>query len=117
MPWHIFLPPDDGNVYFGQSNVLLPEYFSASSHIIVVGVCPHEDTLTPYEGIVRELTLEFSFAYRPHEFGEALGLLQSHSELAARLITSRQPLASIEAAFDSLAANPHEIKVLINPHA
>lgn len=87
------------------------------THIIVVGVCPHEDTLTPYEGIVRELTLEFSFAYRPHEFGEALGLLQSHSELAARLITSRQPLASIEAAFDSLAANPHEIKVLINPHA
>ena len=87
------------------------------SHIIVVGVCPHEDTLTPYEGIIRELTIEFSFAYRPHEFRDAFTLLQSHLDLAARLITSRQPLDRTEAAFDSLAADPHEIKVLINPQA
>ena len=89
----------------------------AHSHIIVVGVCPHEEKITPLEGITRELALEFSFAYRPGEFSTALGLIEAHADLAARMITSRQPLASTEAAFDALAKDPHEIKILIDPNA
>jgi threonine dehydrogenase-like Zn-dependent dehydrogenase len=87
------------------------------SHIIVAGVCPHEEKLTPLDGILRELTLEFSFAYRPEEFAEALTMIERHPDKAARLITSRQPLANTEAAFDSLAKNPSEIKILIQPGA
>lgn len=87
------------------------------SHIIVAGVCPHEEKLTPLDGIIRELTLEFSFAYRPEEFAAALALIEKHPDKAARLITSRQPLASTEAAFDALAKNPGEIKILIDPNA
>jgi threonine dehydrogenase-like Zn-dependent dehydrogenase len=87
------------------------------SHIIVAGVCPHEEKLTPLDGILRELTLEFSFAYRPEEFAAALALIGEHPDKAARLITSRQPLASTEAAFDALAKNPSEIKILIDPNA
>ena len=87
------------------------------SHIIVAGVCPHEEKLTPLDGILRELTLEFSFAYRPEEFAAALKLIETHPDKAARLITSRQPLARTEAAFDSLAKNPSEIKILIDPNA
>jgi threonine dehydrogenase-like Zn-dependent dehydrogenase len=44
----------------------------AHAHVIVVGVCPHEEKITPLEGITRELTLEFSFAYRTEEFATAL---------------------------------------------
>jgi threonine dehydrogenase-like Zn-dependent dehydrogenase len=87
------------------------------SHIVVAGVCPHEEKLTPLDGIIRELTLEFSFAYRPEEFAAALKLIEVHPGKAARLITSRQPLANTEAAFDSLAKNPSEIKILIDPNA
>ena len=87
------------------------------SHIIVAGVCPHEEKLTPLEGILRELTLEFSFSYRPEEFAAALAMIAAHPDKAARLITSRQPLANTEAAFDSLAKNPSEIKILIDPNA
>jgi threonine dehydrogenase-like Zn-dependent dehydrogenase len=87
------------------------------SHIVVAGVCPHEEKLTPLDGIIRELTLEFSFAYRPEEFAAALKLIEAHPGKAARLITSRQPLANTEAAFDSLAKNPSEIKILIDPNA
>ncbi len=89
----------------------------AHSHIVVVGVCPHEEKFTPTEGIVRELTLEFSFAYRPEEFASALALIEAHPDAVSRLITSRQPLASTEAAFDALAKDPHEIKILIEPNA
>ncbi|MCA8902456.1 MAG: zinc-binding dehydrogenase, partial [Hyphomonas sp.] len=87
------------------------------AHIVVVGVCPHDETITPLEGILRELTIEFSFAYRPTEFDDALAMIAAHPDQAARLITSRQPLANTEAAFDSLAKNPHEIKILIDPNA
>lgn len=87
------------------------------SHIIVAGVCPHEEKLTPLDGILRELTLEFSFAYRSEEFAAALAMIEAHPDKAARLITSRQPLANTEAAFDSLAKNPSEIKILIDPNS
>lgn len=87
------------------------------SHIIIAGVCPHEEKLTPLEGIVRELTLEFSFAYRPEEFAAALAMINAHPDKAARLITSRRPLAQTEAAFDALTRNPSEIKILIDPNA
>lgn len=87
------------------------------SHIVVAGVCPHEEKLTPLDGILRELTLVFSFAYRPEEFSAALALIEAHPDKAGRLITSRQPLASTEAAFDALAKNPSEIKILIDPNA
>lgn len=85
------------------------------SHIIVAGVCPHQEAITPLEAIVRELSLEFSFAYRPEEFREALSMIGEHGELVSRLITSRRPLEETEAAFDALAKHPHEIKVLIEP--
>jgi threonine dehydrogenase-like Zn-dependent dehydrogenase len=44
-------------------------------------------------------------------------MIAAHPGKAARLITSRQPLANTEAAFDSLARNPSEIKILIDPNA
>ncbi|MEQ9317197.1 MAG: hypothetical protein RLN72_15195, partial [Henriciella sp.] len=60
-------------------------------------------------------TLEFSFAYRPEEFAEALGNIAKHPGEVAKLVTSRRPLEETEAAFDALAQDPHEIKVLIEP--
>lgn len=87
------------------------------AHIIVAGVCPHEEKITPLQGILRELTVEFSFAYRPEEFAAALSMIEAHPDKASRLITSRQPLANTEAAFDSLTNDPHEIKILIDPNA
>jgi len=51
------------------------------------------------------------------EFAAALKLIEANPGKAARLITSRQPLANTEAAFDSLTKNPSEIKILIDPNA
>lgn len=85
------------------------------SHVITVGVCAHEDKLTPREAIITELTLEFSFAYRPEEFAQSLAAIAAHPDKVRRLVTSRLPLAETEGAFDRLASNPEEIKVLIDP--
>jgi threonine dehydrogenase-like Zn-dependent dehydrogenase len=86
------------------------------SHVITVGVCAHEDKLTPREAIVTELTLEFSFAYRPEEFRQSLEAIAADPDRVRRLITSHLPLAETGNAFDRLANHPAEIKVLIDPH-
>lgn len=86
------------------------------SHVITVGVCAHEDKLTPREAIVGELTLEFSFAYRPEEFQQALDAIAAAPERVRPFVTSHLPLSETASAFDRLAEHPAEIKVLIDPH-
>lgn len=87
------------------------------SHIIVVGVCAHVDHHTPLDAIVRELTIEYSFAYRPDEFEASLRLIGDEPERVARLVTSRRPLQETALAFDALASSPSEVKILVNPRA
>ena len=94
----------------------LLEHAPRHSHIVVVGVCPGTDSITPVLGITRELTLEFSFAYRPEEFGRALELIAANGDLVDSLITSRVALEDTEAAFDRLASQPSEIKILVEPN-
>ena len=85
------------------------------SHVITVGVYGHEDKLIPREAIISELTLEFSFAYRPDEFEQSLAAIAAEPEKVQRLVTSRRPLDETGDAFDQLVSNPEEIKVLIDP--
>lgn len=87
------------------------------SHIVVVGVCAHVDKHTPLDAILRELTVDYSFAYRPDEFEASLRLIGEQPHAVTQLITSRRPLAQTGAAFDALASSPREIKILINPRA
>lgn len=85
------------------------------AHVIVVGVCSHEDKFTPINGITRELTLEFSFAYRMSQFRRALDLIAAHPEQVEKFVTSELPLSATKAGFDLLQGNPEEIKVMILP--
>ena len=85
------------------------------SHIIIVGACAHEDKFTPMNGITRELTLEFSFAYRMAQFRRALELIHAHPDKVEKFITAELPLEQTEAGFDLLSGSPNEIKVMIQP--
>jgi len=86
------------------------------AHVIIAGVCPHEDKHTPQEAIMKELSLEYSFAYTPAEFAQSLRMIGDNAETVSQLITSRLPIAQTEEAFDRLASRPTEIKVLIQPN-
>jgi len=83
------------------------------SHVILVGVCAHEDRFVPLNGIQKELTLEFSFAYTMAEFRESLRNIADHPDRVARLVTRQVPLEETAAAFDALATNPEEVKILV----
>ncbi len=85
------------------------------SHIIVVGVCAHQDHFVPLNGIQKELTLEFSFAYTMVDFQESLARIAQSPDQVEHLVSSRLPLDQTAAAFDALASDPEEVKVLVHP--
>ena len=85
------------------------------SRIVLAGACGHPIEMHPLPLTLGEISVEFSFAYRPHEFVIAAGHLQQHPELFSPLITSERPLSATEAAFDDLADEPEELKIIIHP--
>jgi threonine dehydrogenase-like Zn-dependent dehydrogenase len=87
------------------------------SHVIYVGVCMHEAPHVPVNGVIRELTIEYSFAYTPQEFLQSLQMIERRPELVAKMVTKRVPLTETEAAFDRLATSPSEVKVLVDVRA
>ena len=89
----------------------------AHSRIVLAGACTQPVELDPLGLTMAEATVEVSFAYRPHEFRAAALLLQEHPERFGSMITSVRSLEETAAAFDALAHEPEELKILIRPQA
>ena len=87
------------------------------SRVVLTGACMHAVEIQPLQLTTSEVTIATSFAYRPHEFRAAADYLHRDPNRFARLITSEQPLSGTEKAFDALASQPDEVKILIRPGA
>lgn len=85
------------------------------SRVVVVGVCMQPDTLVPAAGILKEVDLTFSFAYRPDEFAAVLRAIGDGTVDTGPLVTGRVGLDGVGGALDALAADPSEIKILVEP--
>jgi threonine dehydrogenase-like Zn-dependent dehydrogenase len=85
------------------------------AHVVLAGACAHPVEMQPLELTTREVTVDTSFAYRPSEFVAAADHLRSHPDIFEQMITSERPLEDAAAAFDALANEPSEIKILITP--
>lgn len=100
----------------GAGSVLkdITENAPRHSHVIYAGVNMHEVKHVPVLATLRELTVQYSFAYTPLEFRQALDMIERQPETVQKLITRKIGLADAEAMFDQLAAKPSEIKVMID---
>src|SRR5690606_21338312 len=58
------------------------------ARILVVGVCMERDTITPYFGIAKELTLHFALGYEPDEFAASLRALAEGEIDVSPMITT-----------------------------
>jgi 2-desacetyl-2-hydroxyethyl bacteriochlorophyllide A dehydrogenase len=85
------------------------------SRVVVVGVCLQPDTIVPVTGILKEVELVFSFAYRADEFSAVLRDIGDGAIDAASLITRTVALDAVGDAFDALASDPAEIKIVVRP--
>jgi 2-desacetyl-2-hydroxyethyl bacteriochlorophyllide A dehydrogenase len=87
------------------------------SRVVVVGVCMQPDTILPVTGILKEVELVFSFAYRADEFAAVLRDIGDGAIDAGSFITRTVGLDAVGEAFDALASDPAEIKIVVRPTA
>ncbi|MBO0680758.1 zinc-binding dehydrogenase [Mycolicibacterium sp. S2-37] len=87
----------------------------AGSRIVVAGVCMEPDTVLPFYGTAKELTVQFVFAYTPNEFAESLRAIADGAIDVAPLITGEVGLDGVGAAFDALSRPDEHCKILVTP--
>ncbi len=84
------------------------------SHVVVAGVCMQPDTIRPLLAVVKELNLQFVYAYDVDEFDVTLRALAEGDLEVDALLTGRVGFDGVAGAFDALAAADH-VKVLVEP--
>ncbi len=87
----------------------------AGSTIVVVGVNMESDAFMPAQCMMKELELKFSAYYTPQEFAETFALLAAGKIDAEPLLTGTVGLDGVADAFERLANNPHDAKILLDP--
>jgi len=87
----------------------------AQSRVVVVGVCMQPDTVHPFFGISKELSIQFVLGYDPTEFGDTLRHIAEGELEVAPLITGEVGLDGVGDAFAALADPEQHCKILVVP--
>jgi threonine dehydrogenase-like Zn-dependent dehydrogenase len=85
------------------------------TRITVVGVCMERDTITPFFGIGKELSLNFALGYDPMEFASCLRSIAEGEIDVAPMITGEVDLDGVPGAFEELANPDKHCKILVVP--
>ena len=85
------------------------------ARIVVFGVCMQTDRSEPFLGIVKELNIQFVYAYTPDEFATALRLIAEGDVDAASLVTGKVGIDGVAQAFTDLANPERHTKIIIEP--
>jgi threonine dehydrogenase-like Zn-dependent dehydrogenase len=85
------------------------------ARLVVVGVCMQPDTITPFFGISKELTVHFALGYDPMEFNDTLRHIAEGEIEVAPMITGEVGLDGVGGAFAALADPDEHCKILVVP--
>ena len=85
------------------------------TRVVVTGVCMQPDTLRPLLAVVKELSLQFVYAYTPEEFAATLRALAEGELDVARLVTGTVGFDGTAEAFERLGRAEQHVKVLVTP--
>lgn len=86
-----------------------------AARVIVVGICPGQERITPMFAILKELSLQFVAYYQESEFAEALAWLASGRIAWQPLVTGSVGLAGVMSAFHALEEPERHAKIMIDP--
>jgi threonine dehydrogenase-like Zn-dependent dehydrogenase len=87
----------------------------ARTRVVVVGVCMQPDTVNPFFGISKELSIQFVLGYDPTEFSDTLRHIAEGEIDVAPLITGEVRLDGVADAFAALADPDQHCKILVLP--
>jgi threonine dehydrogenase-like Zn-dependent dehydrogenase len=119
-PFQAFLPPLKPGLIFECVGIsgLLQQLFEGAprdARIVVVGVCMQSDTSEPLLGVLKELSLQYVYAYTPDEYALALHLIAEGKVDASAMVTATIGLDGVAQAFADLANPERHTKIIIQP--
>ena len=119
-PFQMFLPALKPALIFECVGIpgLLQQLFEGAprdARIVVVGVCMEQDRSEPMLGIMKELSVQYVYAYTPDEFVLALRLIAEGKIDAASLVTATVGIEGVAQAFADLANPERHTKIIIQP--
>jgi threonine dehydrogenase-like Zn-dependent dehydrogenase len=85
------------------------------ARVCVVGSCMEPDTIRPLIAQAKQLTVVFSFAYDPFEFGDTLRAIAEGEIDVTPMITGMCGVDGVPAAFDALGRPEEHVKILVEP--
>src|SRR5690606_10316811 len=85
------------------------------TRLLVVGVCMEHDTINPFFGISKELSIQFALGYDPMEFNECLRAIAEGDIDVTPMITGEAPLDGVADAFEALGNPEEHCKILVIP--
>ncbi len=85
------------------------------TRLLVVGVCMEHDTINPFFGISKELSIQFALGYDPMEFNGTLRAIAEGEIDVTPMITGEVPLEGVADAFEALGNPDDHCKILIIP--
>jgi len=85
------------------------------ARVVVAGLCMQPDTIVPYYGIAKELSVQFVVAYTLEEFTSALTAIADGRVNVTPMITATVGLDELPEAFEALADPTQHCKILVEP--
>ena len=85
------------------------------ARVCVVGSCMEPDSVMPLIPQAKQLTIIFSFAYDPFEFGDTLRAIAEGEIDVAPMLTGTCGIDGVPAAFDALGRPEEHVKILVEP--
>ncbi len=92
------------------------ELIAGEGTVALVGMLEEPVPISQLNVMLKEVVIRGSFAYRPKDFDEAVGLIAAGKVPVGELVTSRHPLEEASACFEELRRpGTEELKVLLTP--
>lgn len=86
------------------------------TRVVVAGVCMQPDTFRPLIAVIKEVNLQFVYAYDPLEFADTLRAIAEGDVDVTPMITGTVGFDGVAAAFATLGTPNEHVKILVEPN-
>jgi threonine dehydrogenase-like Zn-dependent dehydrogenase len=87
----------------------------SQTRVVVAGVCMQPDSFRPLIAVIKEINLQFVYAYDEQEFAGTLRAIAEGEVDVAPLITGTVGFDGVAAAFKTLGTPNKHVKILVEP--
>jgi 2-desacetyl-2-hydroxyethyl bacteriochlorophyllide A dehydrogenase len=91
------------------------ERAAPAGHIIVLGVSTNLESISPAQGVLKELKISFVRGYTGDQFRRSLSLIASGDLDVGPLVTRRVGLTGIADSLEELRAADRQCKIIVDP--